>query len=154
MKNQKIGNKGQSAMEYLMTYGWALLIAAVAITVVWQLGIFKLGSASGPGYAGFGEVNLVDFSYSASGVFECILRNDAGGNVTINSVEIKVYGNEYDTPTNISLSAGEPGKCPSINTGFQESKGDRYELFLLIHFTDETTSVNHTSTGKVWGNYE
>ena len=31
----------QSAMEYLMTYGWALLIIAIVMTVFFQLGIFN-----------------------------------------------------------------------------------------------------------------
>lgn len=33
--------KAQSAMEYLMTYGWAILIIAVVLGVLFQLGIFN-----------------------------------------------------------------------------------------------------------------
>ena len=33
--------KLQSAMEYLMTYGWAILIIAVVIGVLYALGIFN-----------------------------------------------------------------------------------------------------------------
>ena len=33
--------KLQSAMEYLMTYGWAILIIAVALGVLFQLGVFN-----------------------------------------------------------------------------------------------------------------
>ncbi len=36
--------KAQSAMEYLMTYGWAILIIAVVIAVLFALGVFN-GSA-------------------------------------------------------------------------------------------------------------
>ena len=32
--------KAQSAMEYLMTYGWAILIIAVVVAILFQLGIF------------------------------------------------------------------------------------------------------------------
>jgi hypothetical protein len=39
--------KAQSAMEYLMTYGWAILIIAVALVVLLQLGVFNPG-AFGP----------------------------------------------------------------------------------------------------------
>ena len=34
--------KLQSAMEYLMTYGWAILILAVALSVIFTLGFFVL----------------------------------------------------------------------------------------------------------------
>ena len=33
--------KAQSAMEYLMTYGWAILIIAVVLAALFQLGVFN-----------------------------------------------------------------------------------------------------------------
>jgi len=37
----EIGNKkGQAALEYLMTYGWAILAVVVVLAVLWYLGIF------------------------------------------------------------------------------------------------------------------
>jgi hypothetical protein len=47
----------QSAMEYLMTYGWAILIIAVVLAVLFSLGIFGGGNLLGtsclgsPGYS-------------------------------------------------------------------------------------------------------
>ena len=40
--------KLQSAMEYLMTYGWAILIIAVIIGILYSLGVFNI-STSGAG---------------------------------------------------------------------------------------------------------
>ncbi|HVA82902.1 MAG TPA: hypothetical protein VNF06_01935, partial [Candidatus Aquilonibacter sp.] len=34
------GRRAQSAMEYLMTYGWAILVIAVVLGALYQLGIF------------------------------------------------------------------------------------------------------------------
>ncbi|MGC8662613.1 MAG: hypothetical protein ACP5RT_02395, partial [Candidatus Micrarchaeia archaeon] len=33
--------RAQSAMEYLMTYGWAILIIAVVLGALFQLGVFN-----------------------------------------------------------------------------------------------------------------
>ncbi|MGC8538128.1 MAG: hypothetical protein ACP5MZ_04090 [Candidatus Micrarchaeia archaeon] len=33
--------KLQSAMEYLMTYGWAILIVAVVLAALFELGVFN-----------------------------------------------------------------------------------------------------------------
>ncbi|MGC8479834.1 MAG: hypothetical protein ACP5M9_04190, partial [Candidatus Micrarchaeia archaeon] len=41
--------KAQSAMEYLMTYGWSILIIAIALVSLFELGIFGSGSLSGSG---------------------------------------------------------------------------------------------------------
>ena len=43
---QKRFTKAQSAMEYLMTYGWAILIIAVVLGALFALGIFS-GTTSG-----------------------------------------------------------------------------------------------------------
>ncbi len=37
----KVSPKAQSAMEYLMTYGWAILVIAVVLGVLYSLGIFN-----------------------------------------------------------------------------------------------------------------
>ena len=34
--------KGQAAMEYLMTYGWAILIIIVVVAALYAMGVFKL----------------------------------------------------------------------------------------------------------------
>ena len=34
-------NRSQSAMEYLMTYGWAILIIAIVLVALFSLGIFN-----------------------------------------------------------------------------------------------------------------
>ena len=50
---KKIKNKksAQSAMEYLMTYGWAILIIAVVLVVLFHMGVFNtnIGPKASPG---------------------------------------------------------------------------------------------------------
>ncbi len=36
--------KGQAAMEYLMTYGWAILIVIIVIAALWAMGVFTVTS--------------------------------------------------------------------------------------------------------------
>jgi len=37
--------KGQAAMEYLMTYGWAILIIIVVVGALFAMGVFKTSSS-------------------------------------------------------------------------------------------------------------
>ncbi len=46
MRRKKNPAKAQSAMEYLMTYGWAILIIAVVLGALFQLGVFNAGTFS------------------------------------------------------------------------------------------------------------
>ncbi len=55
--------KSQSAMEYLMTYGWAILIIAVALAVLFQMGVFSGGNFTPKAQAGSCQVQR-----SAAGV--------------------------------------------------------------------------------------
>ncbi|MDO8339671.1 MAG: hypothetical protein Q7T16_03365 [Candidatus Burarchaeum sp.] len=36
--------KGQAAMEYLMTYGWAILVIVIVLAALLYLGVFNIGS--------------------------------------------------------------------------------------------------------------
>jgi uncharacterized protein (UPF0333 family) len=40
----RMNSKGQGAMEYLMTYGWAILVVIIVGIVLWQSGVFGTGS--------------------------------------------------------------------------------------------------------------
>ncbi len=48
--------KSQSAMEYLMTYGWAILVIAVVLAALYSLGIFNPNSFAPKASAGSCEV--------------------------------------------------------------------------------------------------
>ena len=41
------GSKSQSALEYMMTYGWAILIIVIVAGVLYSLGIFSPSSSAG-----------------------------------------------------------------------------------------------------------
>ena len=48
--------RSQSAMEYLMTYGWAILIIAVVLGILFQLGVFSGGNFAPRAQAGTCQV--------------------------------------------------------------------------------------------------
>ena len=43
---RSLNKKGQSALEYLMTYGWALVIMIVVVAALVALDLFNLGSTT------------------------------------------------------------------------------------------------------------
>ncbi len=51
--------RSQSAMEYLMTYGWAILIIAVVLGVLFQLGVFNSGNFAPKAKAGQCQIQVV-----------------------------------------------------------------------------------------------
>ena len=59
--------KSQSAMEYLMTYGWAILIIAVVLAVLFQLGVFSGGNFLPHAQAGSCQVSRTIAGISLEG---------------------------------------------------------------------------------------
>ena len=58
--------KSQSAMEYLMTYGWAILIIAIALSALFALGVFSPSSFGPKASPGSCQVSRPDGPYTLS----------------------------------------------------------------------------------------
>ena len=78
-KQEPKHSRAQSSMEYLMTYGWAILIIAIAVGVLFALGLFN-GSAATPNgcspQPGFTCSNPV---YTPNGI-TAMISQDSGQN--------------------------------------------------------------------------
>lgn len=55
-------NKAQTAMEYLMTYGWAILIVIVVIAALYAMGVFTPQAAGGTCSPCFSNFAFVDYA--------------------------------------------------------------------------------------------
>ena len=58
--------KGQGAFEYMMSYGWAVLVIVVLAVVLWNLGVFNPSSASTA--TGFSAIRPVAWSFQGTGL--------------------------------------------------------------------------------------
>jgi TRAP-type C4-dicarboxylate transport system permease large subunit len=86
--------KGQTALEYLITYGWAILVILVVLAVLWYYGIFNPARWAGESVTEGSAFKIVDKNLQV-GTLKLSLGNKAGTTVTINS--INVSGDVYNT---------------------------------------------------------
>ncbi len=105
--------KSQSAMEYLMTYGWAILIIAVVLAVLFQLGVFNGSNFGNAATAGSCEVQKT--SAGSSLVGECqglvpkfVASFNGAGKVTVTSVSSEPTGSQSRTLTGWIYFTGQP----------------------------------------------
>jgi hypothetical protein len=61
--------KAQSALEYMMTYGWAILIIVIVAAVLYSMGIFSPSSSTGPTVTGFTPFTVSGQTCNSSGLF-------------------------------------------------------------------------------------
>ena len=93
--------KGQAAMEYLMTYGWAILIIIVVVGALFAMGVFKTSSAvaCSPCFSNFAFVdysagtllirngaNEINITSVTGGTIPATTNYDPGEDITISGV--------------------------------------------------------------------
>jgi hypothetical protein len=73
--------KAQSAMEYLMTYGWAILIMAVVLGALFYLGVFNSGNATGSSCLASAGYLCQNPLLSTNGMLSLQFGQDVGQNI-------------------------------------------------------------------------
>ena len=88
-----MNKKGQAAMEFLMTYGWAILAAIIAIAVLAYFGVFNPGRYAsevcslGPPFI-CSEQSAADSTIGANGGVTLILTNSGDESITISTIDL------------------------------------------------------------------
>ncbi len=144
-----LGKKGQSALEYLMTYGWAILIIIIVGGVLYYYGVFSPSKLVGESKVGFSKVQVDTWAVDPTNDnVSFIFENRAGKQITITSVDV----GETDTNTSIEMSEGSKSTSfVSVNSPSVDS-GDAYRWDVTINYYLEgynTTTL--TSSGTISG---
>lgn len=134
--------KGQAAMEYLMTYGWAILIVIVVVAALYAMGVFKIGGTAVPCSPCFGaQFAYIDY---AAGTLK--MRT---GSREINLTAC--YADEPTACTSITTPDGDairqiisPGTTLTLS-GF--TPGTSYSL--KITYLDTSSDLEHNETATL-----
>ena len=164
MKPRFKDSKGQGSLEYLMTYGWMLIIIAIVGVVLYQYGVFT-PPATPPGCTGFSQAKPIDQKASAAnqGNLTLTLLNDAGTKITITQVNATIFSNPTcSTGANGAISldmrAGEviqlnmPQAC--IGSSGTPGAGDYYKADIIIVYKNVASGIDHNSVGECHGTLE
>lgn len=145
--------KAQSAMEYLMTYGWAILIVIIVAAALYALGIFNPATytqSTAVGFQGF-QVPTGGWQFTSNGQLTLQLRNMAGSNIEITNVTATYAGRERYNDTTYQLSAGDTYTITI--SGFPlANQGTPYSITVEITYTNLDTGLSgFRSSGTLTG---
>lgn len=142
--------KAQSAMEYLMTYGWAILIVIIVAAALYALGVFNPATFTGRTATGFQTIGApTDWDLNASGGVRLIMANNKmSTTLSIINITATISGSSYTNEINVPIG---PGATQNIYfTGLPaQTPGSTYSLRLGILYN--AGGLNHTDTGTVTG---
>jgi len=145
--------RGQTALEYLITYGWALVAIGVIIMLLFYLGIFN-PSAWMPvrnEAIGLGVFGITDFSVRGDGNITLFLVNNA--QASVNLTDIKIKDASLTSPTPALPRVISPGSNLTI-TGISTIIGNRGDAFYgtKIEFNYSIIGgAQHTDSGIIRG---
>jgi len=147
MKNRK----GQTAMEYLMTYGWAIIIVIIVGVVLWRLKVFTPSAPKTS--SGFDTFSIsTNFKIGSDGSATILIMNAErqGRTITMNSVTVSSTG----TCTGGTGAKGSGETWTVTCTGVQSgAKGAPYTgVPVDISYTVE--GITYTESGTITGKYE
>ncbi len=161
-------HKSQSALEYLMTYGWAILIIVIVAGVLYSFGIFSPSSSASTtitGFSGLGVTQAACVNSVNNRILELYVSNGVG--YPVNVTKINVTGdNGITVSQNVSsiLSAGQSGifyvngACNKSSSSYSGSATITYtepgQTFSGPYFSSGTvSSVSSTSNSNLVGSF-
>lgn len=143
-------NRGQSALEYLVTYGWVILVIALVGAVVWYFLFFSVTDYNAAKKCDiYLDLACGDIKVNSMGDLTVVLLNRMGGRIS----QIGLFGAASScTPT----SVGPGGNVTCFAAGVLQSgvQGDQFTSQVRGWYVDARSGINHTFTGQIGGKYE
>ncbi len=136
--------KGQAAMEYLMTYGWALLVIVIAIGVLLILNPFKASQQcvfENPGFSCSTPTNPI---VGTGGILYMTLTNGMQNAISVKGVVCTASRDPQTNPADRSLNVSAQGSiqfndtnkvtCTDVNGGSSFTKGSDFTGKLWVWY--------------------
>ena len=146
------GGRSQSALEYMMTYGWAILIIVIVAGVLYSLGIFSPSSSAGTTVTGFSGLGSPTALCMSNGGLRLQLGDNLGTTINITGINVTVNGATETVRPNQTISPQGtyifyvPNVCGT-------NAGARYSLASTVTYTEpgQTFQGPYFSSGAASG---
>ena len=150
--------RSQSALEYMMTYGWAILIIVIVAVILYSMGIFNPSSSISATVTGFSSTPVSSATCYSNGVLHFSVGDITSHRILIKSISGTINGKTVTfTPSSTvdpnpviivgdTYSFSIPDICPSA--------GSHFSATININYTEPTTAFSsavYTSSGAITG---
>ncbi|MCL4383338.1 MAG: hypothetical protein M1168_00275 [Candidatus Marsarchaeota archaeon] len=147
--------KLQSAMEYLMTYGWAILIIAVVLAALDMLGVFN-PSAFAKTFCVFESgITCQSAILFTNGTADINIVQNTNSPINITSINCNTNPTDYSnsiTPNTILAISDNYSfsiQCFSNSTKFSGPIGSIFDGYITINYTDIESQFPHSNSAHV-----
>jgi uncharacterized protein (UPF0333 family) len=147
-----MNKKGQAAMEFLMTYGWAILVVLAAIGALAYFGVLSPDKFLADKCVVSGGFSCLQYKVTAN-TAQIEVQNNLGVDVDLANVTlVGTQGNTCTNTTNLTnVANGE--KSGLLTLGCAVS-GSKYRGDISIIYVKAGESLTHTATGSLTSKVE
>ena len=154
--------QGQAALEFLMTYGWALIMILILIAALAYFGIFNPKKIL-PSRCTFSpEINCIDYNIAygtdgTDGSVKLKLKNSIGDSVIIDSivmssdsvVKLVCIPPAITTWPNDEIEDFEWSSCNTQSAGFIAGKDGKIQFVFKYHILKSSSDYGRLVQGEV-----
>jgi len=149
-------SRAQTAIEYLTSYGWMILIVVVVITALFAFGIFNPSSHVSNSCTMPASFSCQGISLAQNGGLYINLTQNTGDPINITAISCDATQStrnaEVLTPP-VYLGSGDNAsfvmQCYTNSSTFSGTYGSVYHGYLIVNYTDLVSSFQYTSVGVV-----
>ena len=150
-----MNKKSQAALEFIMTYGWAILVVLVAIGALAYFGVLSPDRFLPSKCTLSSGIACIDHKATAANL-EIVAQNSLGYDISIYKIEAQqctALGTGVKGSVQASLANGAQLKPPTSRLTCLNG-GSKYNGNINITFTNLETDVQHKNQGQVTSRIE
>jgi hypothetical protein len=152
--------KLQSAIEFLTTYGWALLIIAIMLLALFSSGILSSSTYAAQKCIVSSSFSCISFFISSNGLLTINLLQSLGESISVTALGCNQNGTfthmqqPYNPPTNqifmpIGANYTFSTQCYTNAGPFSGSNANSFGGTIIVNYTNDLTGIPETAFGKV-----
>jgi hypothetical protein len=145
-------HRSQSALEYMMTYGWAILVIVIVAAVLYSLGIFSPSSSLSTTITGFSNLGTVNAVCLGGTSFTISIGDSTGYPINVTEINLTSSSGKTTYSPNILI---QPNSIQTVTVPSSSlcSPGARYSISAVVSYLEpgQIFPGPYTSTGTVAG---
>jgi hypothetical protein len=144
--------RGQSALDFLMTHGWALALLVIVFALLFSLGIFDVGGFVGSKSSGFSGVGVTGWKLTPAGNFSMRVANQVSAPINISSINVAIRQVPRTLAPNVSvLALGQVSQNASAGGFGSSAIGTTYIAKVRILYKNMINNFTYTTEGTLTG---
>jgi hypothetical protein len=143
-------------MEYLMTYGWAILIISVVLSALYMMGLFNPATFVNSQCIFPAQFSCINSYLSPNGQLSVNIEQALSAPINVTAIgcntnattsEMKTYASAIYIPigSNYTFSLW----CWAGNSNYTASPGSVYHGYIIMNYTDIQSGFPHTAIASL-----